>query len=704
MLTALVLSAVTSNSAALAPLEFEARGERLDAVVERLAEVTGQPLVVGEEGAKHHLAIYAKSLTADELIAGIARVTVSQWIPDRGTMRLVPDRPAREAMRRERLKEKEEVFLQLVEGWKEMLRLDEQSGLELTPVSFEYSPFPRFENINQVLAGRMADRLIDYIDPQIVARMSRGDRVAFSTQPNARQVRFRPIPAALIRDLNHEYLEQVNELVEYPVYRYIVESTELRGLNLGLQDYITYPQPEANISKMLVVVTDTGSGPVADTSYLLRFIGFTMHDGRHKQMFTFNVELAGNIEEEYQNEEFLANLGMPNDVRLEPEVVSVLDSISEWTFSRRAFYDAPSEVQAYLLNRVANNPRKQVYYPYYKALADENEVDIVASIPEQTYPTFLSWRDGTMPFYMAVNTATDNVLERGTLYSIQNDVDLNVGIAIDDAQFETYLKRSSAMRSLSLRRQIEYIASRGNWRYDDPSLRVLRAVFRGTSFGSKIAEMTLLSYASAGELDRILEEGEIRFNSLNPEFRRAIERSVYNLELPLMSYAGPPKESLFEEQDYQMGRLDRYSYRVEPTELLPDGIPEFTVWSTKVYQDYGFLNDPQVPDATGFGGPFWATTLIRYTDTDSELGVSAAMQRPSRFFVGEMSAFQFHLRVLQDFAVEFSVSDMPVSMDTSSHFLHSMPEGVQQHINQIRQRMIESGRFNMRRGGFADPP
>lgn len=676
------------------PIAFEAQGERLDAVVERLAEVTGQPLVVGEEGAKHHLAIYAKSLTADELIAGIARVTVSQWIPDRETMRLVPDRAERRRMANANYQKRAEIFSQLVKDWQEWISENESGETQQAVPRGVVTTSPYMENIPAAVAHRAGSVLLDHIDPSVVARLMTGDRVAFSTQPNAKQLRFRPLPATFFRDLNRDYQAGIEEVSQSAAHVRFIDHARLRLINIGLQDYFTTPDSEKSVSKIVLTLTDAGSDYNIFNNYFIYVKGYTLEDGRHKQMFAFSIELQGEIDDDEIMALTPASLAKPDVVEFEPGVSAVLEQLTAWTRTRTRFSKAPEVVQDYLLNRVENNPRRQMYAPLYRALAEHNDIDVVAAIPDDLYSGFMSFSMEPLLMYAFLEMVGDDSVENGTLYSGLKDPDRNVFVSVDDRRLEAFLKRNSDYMSLPMREQVAYIAERGHWRVQDPTEPVIRAVFRPAGFAQNLDVLKVLSYASGTDLDAVLTEGRVRFGSLSPALRGKIETEIYNQNLAMVKHASDSlPASIFERHEAQMTNLHQYGVRIEPTELLPNGVPAEAIWDTRVFQEFGFIHAPQPGESQGWAGPIDAVRLLQTTEHDIRIGTAAAQQLPTRFFVGDLTHYEFRLLFQDGFATDMSVTDMPLGNDAVHHQIYAFPVEVQAHLERIRKLMEESGRF-----------
>ncbi|MEZ0327037.1 MAG: hypothetical protein ACAH95_14145 [Fimbriimonas sp.] len=196
---AILVTPFLQQDALQKPVSFDIRASRLAVLVPELASKAGMALEVTPLVANEVVAVSAKEVPLRTLLEKIAGVASAEWRKEGEVLKLYPSVPARNRESNEELTRRLEDVRKAIAEKVKMLTPPKSTGKE----SPEVRGLSNDAAITQLLRG---------IDPTPIARLNGGERVVYSTAPNAMQRPFGAGAGTIIQTMVNEHNAQVAKI------------------------------------------------------------------------------------------------------------------------------------------------------------------------------------------------------------------------------------------------------------------------------------------------------------------------------------------------------------------------------------------------------------------------------------------------------------------------------------------------------------
>lgn len=685
MIFATTLSLVIGTSGLDTPITFEAPGERLDVIVERLAEMTGSDLTIGAEEHGHYLTISVTDMPLEELLDGIARVTVMSWMPDRGGLRLVPDNARRSEIAEEIAAEKAERFKDSYQEW---LRVQKQALAEMG----EYNPLTGGEAAGMYQRHYMElyvpifESLFPYIDAERVGQLRPGERIVFATDPTRMQVPLRGVPPRVLADLTE-------------TIRAYHSNARVSQRPPTAQDlYRLQPNSQSVVDKVSIGIKPDSLNSSVVSVYDLWITLYETREGRNYQV-QYAVESLNPGAQSWDTDRVatLESLGLEpiENVQYGDLVTASLESVENSTMQRR-FQDHSPAFQEIALDLVEGDPQMQIIAPFFIQLGERNDVQVIANVSDRSAFHLLVRASRTGPFtpFEFLAPVHDIEMRDKTLLVRPLDVADSAADRVDRRYVSEYISRFRNHRLIPFESQLEFVKSSAG-RVNNTSSLITRVALGSTASNENYFALRLLREASNAEVDWILSDVEIPYQQLSAPLRQAIHEMIFNHELGVSLDERGPEEDF---DDYVMtsSRIqDPAAYEV--TEVFPMGIPGDTVLRVRAGETWMFANAPHksqhMMNVSVVQDVFdYARNKVMMDNAPPS--VASNFARIDEYYVEKAVYYGFRLQFNPHFRSSFHAIDLEIGPDAELYHFTQFPPEIANLVNSATERMRSDPRFN----------
>lgn len=678
-------------------LSFRADGERLDVVVERLSEATGLELQAGTEGRSHYLVIRVENSSAEQIMDGIAAATGSKWEESGFGLRLNPDRELRqELMAAEEAKLEDSIERAMVK-W----AADLEQAKETAPEQSFYWT----SSISPVFSLDMVAQLLPLIDSRELARSRRSERVVFSTRPTPMQSRFVDAPTTLLADLRRTYAEYLDWYFDDEDRSTQAARNAYQIEQSRYSRFFVWPSHGVPLDKVNLAISwfrDLGSSP----SITVELQGYNMSDGRPLQVFEHRFYLSP-LTNDDEASDIAALIDRISELQYGEEVGEILEFRP--VASHAEFSDMPEAYRQLILNPERFDPQELFAPVLVDSLFGHLEGDVIACLPDSVVWLHLS------PFYRdQLASLSVSSIERSCRYESvaeihvigPRDPALVAACAVDRQVLGRFVRGYVGYVSLPVRVLADFLDSVGNSMGDYCGVLSVRAVLGQPAF-SNLLPAELLSHCDPSQADLILNGVEGRLNNLSQGFRQRLSEMVFSGQWGLILQepaAALEYVDLFATQVSSSNHpVERR--RLEPTELLPNGIPGASQIRTSSFEGVGIA---AYPDETSRMQGVTISSEYMYVYSQVTRAQSPSGTHGSGFSMyrfAPMTTTDIVIQFTDDLVMRFLVEDTTITLDSPAYTDADFPERYTTRIEQARSALAASERlgflFDQR---FGAPP
>lgn len=669
------------------PISFEAPGEPLAVIVERLAEVTGSALTTGAEERGHYLTISVTDMPLEDLLDGIARVTVMNWIPDRGGLRLVPDNARRSEIEAELAAERAALFKFQFEEW---IRVQRKALEEMG----EFNPRAEGGAENVYMHHYMGlyvdvfETLLPYVDMDRVGRLRPGERVVFATDPTRMQVPMVGVPNSVF-----------NRLTE--IQRSFSSNARVAPSPPSARDlYRISPNAETVVNKIAIGIKRDPRGSGNSPAYNVDFTLFERRDGRNLQVQRGSEDLPRI--EDLTAEGNADPIGSLESLGLEPvenirygDIVMASLESPENTTMRRRFSEHSEAIQKIALNLQEHDPQIEIVAPYLLQVTERNNLQVIANVADRSAYSLLVRAAGTNPLYPNILIAHSHELEvaDGTLYVRPIDVPRAVADRVDREYVSEYISRFRGHRQIPLIAQLEYFRTTEGL-IDDTGTLVNRFVLSSTAHNDNFYALRLLSRATTAEVDWLLSNVVIPYQQLSAPLRQAFHEMIFNHELGVSLDEREQAEDL-DEYIMTHSRFQEIG-GYEVTEVFANGIPNETHLRVRAGETWMFVNEIERSSATMHVNIL--QDIFNYARNRAFLDnapptTTSNFVRIDYYYVERARFYGFQLQFGPHFRSSFQATDLEIGPHARAHHFTEFPPEIADQVSRATERMRNDPRF-----------
>lgn len=590
---------------------FSSPAKRLEVLAAELTQQTGVPIRVDREVANEVVVVQVRDVALSELLLRIASVTASEAARDaQGNPQL---RLSREVARRQ---QREELVRRIVDirasqrQWEEELaqKAVSQVTREFTPGQDLMRPAGRqyWADAFSPL-GRAMMRLTLLVRPEVLAGLQDGDRVVFSTHPNRMQQALDPRAASVIADFVREHQAELRREAE--VERSPEEQREIEMAHrLGVR---REPNPMTEPVAEALLIATAGVG-VRTTGHESIQIEMRLYDAAG------NVMIAGLTRFLYPPVPMgVAVLRPPEQTDPDP-VSSRAIQLSPLAAEMRQYHrrvrgqpapqPSPALIEAFRRPDLVD-PHALVTSEATMAVAAARGLQLVANFPDTFGDTtiVISSPDGPMGAPHSPEAGlTVGGWERRLAAAEGLTTTRQDGWMLIQPLDPTEARENRTNRP-ALAQLIRAVEQHGTVRLVDLAEYAARhprpvvdSVAAGyfSFWGVRLNTMTqgqtdwnllrLYGLLTEGQRRLLINGGQIMFATLDQNQRQVLNRLLFRYDArfePLQAAEGG-QVGIVELMAGWGGAIEHRSYRDEPTELMPNGLPRDGLISVELNQTH----------------------------------------------------------------------------------------------------------------------
>lgn len=698
------------------PVDVAIPAMPLEKAVRLLSQSLGQRLEVSRELASEVVLVRASGVEPNELLDRIAQTLGASWREDGSRRTLVLtdaqrreqreaelawwERATEAAIRRlsEPLAKHPTFDADAIEAARQAGRTPTSPGGTFSPMAMAQLGRSLFEGNPASPTGRAIARLAALIGPKALAAIGDGERVVFSTRPNSMQ---RALPSGSLPVLN----------------QLIAEQSKWAEANNAVND-------EGGMQRLLGALLGGSRGPVAGASAkaVLSVQKQRLTDGYEFRLTlldqegreTFSDGLTMLLETSPLN--LLDSLGAApaqgEEIRLSAlsgKLLTVLRGISAAAMGGPVSASMDEEVAAALRRPDEYEPLSFFHGEAFDAVARAYGRNLVACIPDAAFSASLFLLPG------------QKLTAESFLKSLQ---DLKVmDIRSDDRWIVCRPTRPWAVR---LQRQdrgalaslIRAVRSDGTLRLSDLAAYALNnpplmespvASLYGTlSLPGVMANPSALQWdllrfygsMTASQREMAWSGAEIPFRSLTPNQRAMVWRMVY---LPgFLGLSGLRLQG--------QGAANPFAaLRQEPTELLPNGIPNAAVLRVAVQRSPVVVNGGESGAGLRLFSALGPEELgaMQHLREDPALGgmIGGLLPNWTTFRVGEKLQYQFQFQLTPELSLSGVLEDVVVPDGATAVGFDQLPPAFRERVQRAREQMRQgAAQLGSILGGGQAPP
>lgn len=662
------------------PIQFRADGERLDSIVARIAEESGQALSVSPEGSKHYLVIRVNESSWEEVLDGIAAATSSKWEEAGFGLRLNPDVEARRSRKQA---EEAELVARIDDGIAKWI-VDHERAKDTADTS---GTFNWTSTITQELALEFISQLLPHIDAQDIVRARTDGRVVFSTNPTPMQKRFSNLPATVIPSFRRSYNEFLDWYFQDETRAQQAEMSSYQVEHTLYSKFFVWPSKGVPIDKVNLALTWYGAD-IGNSPLFIELQGYSTRGGHNRQIFEFSTYSAP-LAVSTESTAIARHIGPDVTIEFGNELSEFFAFQPEGY--AMAFSDIPEFYRQIVLNPERHDPQALFVPPMIDSLFGHLEGDVIASVPD-----YIPWmlvspfqRDEMMPYLIdSLKRNCQYELVAGVHVISPKDAAAAAAGSVDREILGKFVRDYQRHITVPIRVLANFLDSVGNSWIDYSGMMTVRVVLGSSGFSNPWV-VELLSYCDPFQTDQILDGAEGRLNNLAPGFRQRIHELVFrnNLQLTIRSpELSTDYPSLFVSQ-IMGSNHPTVRRRLEPTELLPYGVPAASEIRSKAYSMLGVAGHPDE------GNPQQEVTvnseyMFAYQqENNARMPAGSARNTYSKYRFGEMKLTDIRIQFAEDLSVRLMAEDSAITLDSPAYAESEIPESYRERIARARSAM-----------------
>lgn len=688
----------------------------LEKSVPRLSQALGKRLEVSKELASEVVVVRASNVEPDELLERIASAVGASWRDDGSKLTLVLTDAQRKEQREAELAWRQKAAEAAIQRLSEPLAkhptfdakaIEEarQSGRMPVAMGGSVSPMTMAQFGRNLLAGNPASptgravaRLARLIGPRTLATLGDGERLVFSTRPNAMQ---RPFPNGSLPILQQLIAEQATWAEASNASNDEAGMERLLGaLFGGARAAVAGSPSKALLSVQRQRLTD---------GYEFRL---TLFDGEGKEAFSDGLTML--LESSPLN--LLDSLGTAaapgQEIRLSPlsaKLLDVLRSLSSMAFGGAPTAAIDDELTAVLRRPDEHEPLSFFHGEAFLAMAQAYGRNVVACIPDAAFSASLFVLPG----------------QRFTVESFVKSLqDLKVmSLASDDRWIvarptRPWYQRMQRQDRRALASLIASVRSDGTLRLADLAAYALSnppllespvaslyatLSLPGLAANPSAMQWDLLRFygsMTASQRQAALSGAEMPLRLLTPNQRAMVWRMAY---LPgLFGMSGLRVQAQRQTNPFA-------ALRTEPTELLPNGIPAGAFVRVTVQRTQVVVNGGASAGGLRLFSALGAEELgaMQQLREDPTLGpmVGAFLPNWQAFRVGEKLQYQFLFQLTPEVSWTGMLEDVDVPDGAPAVPFDQLPQAFRERVQRTREQMKQgAAQLGSIFGGGQAPP
>lgn len=722
---ALLFSTSFAAAQAEAKVTFTCRAETMDRALKDLSAAANVHLEAIPALEREVVVISVKDVPLPDLLARIAVATSGEWKQVDGGYRLLASTPMRTAEERQALAERvASIQATIKQGLAVTVKKTPGNPPKTTGGgSQEADDMPDFSEDMFDAGNRNLYQILAQCDAKAIAQVGSGQRLVFSTHPTKMQLAFN----GSISDAVNLIVTEHNKTAVNPGTTPEQEDQIAQMPEFVRKMVNNMSKPIGAVSKALVVVTNAQMGDFGGPMAELK-----LYDNAGQVAFTTNVQLHSpdpRIQKAIQDAMMKAKTGSApktppapatsTPVTLSEDTKQFLQ-IFQSSGSAQMSLKIPAEIKAKLFRPDQYDPLSFLISDELLSLAKTAGKPLVACVPDAA----MSGLD------MVTN-------DKPTVEQFQKDLADKSTMAISaDPQWIVIrpaappVSRSDRQDRAGLTRLLQATLQKGAPSLDDVADYAMTSPFPMTSgigqlyvfmlapgsamqgMGDMVSWEALRFYGSFDSSGRgaIRNGGRIPFSGLNEFARTQVEKMVYGANA-LLEVAGANKgdADMFPSYLRSMMPSQGGDYQQEPTEILPNGLP-----------NDGFVNIAvsKEPVACMMGDDGnTATSPLGVMDADMlaamrmfeqpEFSVMSSMLPPmNKLRVGERDLIRLTMQLTPKISVTHTLTDNHVPKSGDLYTDKTLPANFQQLIAQRLEKLKKSplGSLGSMMGGMGGAP
>lgn len=699
-----------------------------------ISKQAGMRLTVSPQVASEIVVVSFKGVSLDDVKTQIAKVCSAKWeISDGGEM-LVPDLVQR---RQEEQKEKAELTAQIAKELKNMVESlnppKKDPKAKVDPEEAEMERMMMFRSGGA--ANKAVIKLAAAIGATNFASMDGRVRVVYSTHPTRMQRQmlggYNAILGQLVTEYNSELVQKQKDKANHPVEE-TAESKRMQEMMkmFGEFDEDDDTPVEGTPSKAILVCSRQQlMGGISLQLKVFNEKGKVVIRGSHM------IATGGGMFDTADLEDFeFGPDGLPKqkpqtkaEAGEKPIVFSdstkELGEMSNFMTMGTNTKKMSEELRMKLLNPDQYDPLSFTHSEALLALAAQKGKPLVACLPdtmESYIGMFMPKKEGLTPsaYVQSISSAAFVSTDGPFVYVKPVESAKSRRERIDRVALGLFLRAVDSRGSVSLDDLATY-AQKSNSPMEDSLAMTYFMVFAPNAIqsgmGGQVSWDMLRFYGGLSTLQKknMAEGGRLGFNQLNPTQTAALRQMAFGPETALIVDNPNAKKPDFELPSFMRGAMFGAmgnDYRSEPTELMPNGLPNDGYVELKLTQDNIAKPTGNVPAMFGNAtlGADELAMLKMFKDMPGMEQMSAMMPSIDEVRLGERSVYDFKFIFGQGVTMDKSLNDDRMSSKSPVVKMANLPgefsKKIEDRLAAFKKLPFFDPAFFQGGGGGAVPP
>ena len=715
---------------------FEAKAGSVGEMLKSLSGNAGVAVEAAPAMAAEIVLVSVKDMPVQKLLDQIAIVTVGTWQKEGELLRLVPDVAKRRAqavtMASNDLKEIQTGLKKLAESLNPPKEGQNQG-------SAEEQMFGMFGQ--QTRTGtQVIARLAAGLNAQTLANIEAGQRIVYSSTPTRMQV---PLPnAGAANQLVAKWISENNEIAAKtantgteipPGLGMSAEEMEALGSMWG--DMFARPKKITEApAKVLLVASRSGGGWMQmfgmGESVTLKVLVFDkegnvmLQQDHSLEDYSEMMVPDPSEEEEPPTEETPAQEPKETPIKFS-ETALAMQKIFNISDARQITESSiDPKIEAVLMRPDLHEPLSFTVSEAILASAAHKKMDVIASVPDDAISFMSSFGGEALTIESFLAMFEDNEMlvlkEEAGLWTISSaNIDATNKARINRTSLASIIAASRSKSVPSLDDIADFAAANEDPLSNGIAMTYLTAFapsLMQAGFGQGMNWKMLRLYGQMGPGQRqMMKDGKpMSFASLSPQQSETVRKMVFGTEANLQVVDPNAKKSGLRLMDTMFsfaGTQRSKSYKQEPTEVMPNGLPpqgQILVAVQKTQYALQMTKDGRPTPMIGAIGSE-ELAMLRYFSEDPRMA-AAMSEAPefNRLRIGARTVMDFTFMVAQDVAAKHTLTD-DQSPGTQVYNLQNLPEDFNAEIEAKKKLLKDSPlarmmAFGMAQGGGGRPP
>ena len=583
------VAALLSASPRADTITLTQKAAPIDVVIDEIVKQSGQAIKVSPAMKGEIVLVHVKDRPVKDLLNDLAKATTGMWTQEGGALTLIPDTAQR---RRQALTVDQNRLAAVRKGianFNEMLKSIEENEKERA------ERFPGYESTGAKVVAMLGRGL----PAEPIAALKSGERVVFSSTPNGTQ---RPLPnAGVANHLLADWIKSRNTQIRTQMIQ--MNDPDMAGLaelseaekemfKMIMQRSAGRSTPITTTPAKLIVIAECGEGLYQfftgdDPSIQIKVV---IYDSQGEAILTSQLSLDNEFmteedaapmdEEEGEEEDGEEDPGTP--IKFSEETMKLL-KVSSFE-SMTGMGSGDEETLTILSNPDKHEPLSYAPSEALIAVADAQKVNLVASLPDAAMNLTPIFTDS-----VTIEGVTEQLdgsyhmksaVENGTMVISATNADLSQSTRTNRVELAKFINKARQDVVPSLDDLAGLAASTEDPFSNQISSRLLMlfapaAVSSG--FGGEAPWKVIRLYGQLSPSQRqAMRSGQpISFSSLSAAQAATVKKLLYGTEHNLQVLDPNAKKPDIPFLDMMFRYMDSQatSYKQEPTEIMPNGLP-----------------------------------------------------------------------------------------------------------------------------------